>query len=299
MLESVEAEVHALRKQQTTVRDGLKDDEKDRCRLDNITKSAPTIQPESKTAPTHQFGYELLLSDVSRAYCGYDNSYFESFSDEDPTVVEEAIHEAALARQKVLSLGQNRNVMQWPTQLSSIERKLEGEAMNYCQADSGSNPRGCKYTSDMCSGSKFVDDLRESHHRYYQDQLRYISDDFPKGTHFAQQLEVRPVDFRIDTASRPFDSQVRVNGHQQGALKREIGLSTDPYCPKLLSHNALPSSGPQKRAERTLSKKTEGKMPAVTGEDPLIVLKNALSLVEQPIEPALQFPSLDSAEDDA
>lgn len=299
LLESVEAEVHALRNQQTIVRDRLNDKEGARCRLNKMTKSAPPTQPESKIAPTHQFGYELLLSDVSRAYCGYDNSYFESFSDDDPTVVEEAIHEAALAREKVLSLGHKRDMMHWPAQVSSIEQQYEGAAMNHSQANGGSTPEGCKNTSNSRLESKFVDHLRESHRRSYQDRFKYIREDFSKGDQFAQQFDLRPGDFGIDTASESCDVQVRVDGHQEYAPKKKIGISIDPRCTKLLSHSVLPSSGPQKGAELAQTNLKNGKIPSLPGEDPLVVLKNALSLVEQPIEPALHFPSLDSAEEEA
>ena len=62
------------------------------------------LSPPPAASP-QRFGYEDLLSDVGRAYCGYDKSYFER-----ATGTDEAVEEAAAARNKVAIRERNRDM---------------------------------------------------------------------------------------------------------------------------------------------------------------------------------------------
>lgn len=205
--------------------------------LRSLTCSSPVRKSdvdEGSNDRREEFGYELLLSDVSRAYCGYDSSYFDN--------ADEAIQEAAIAREKVLS----RETLK-PSSLPPTTSTKENSA---AAADDRWALPSCEL-----SDCEFEARLRNLRSQFSTDSTSPLS----------------LFSSHVPTEQKAFKANPTTTKSSEGAGEQQNNtLKTTSFNGKDVVE------------------------PLIRNDDTLSALQHAFLLAQQPVEPALQFPPLES-----
>lgn len=240
--------------------------------LSSSLPSAPADENANAPLPTAAFGYERLLSDVSRAYCGYDESYFKSSSGNDPVATERAVKEAATARTRVLARDED-------AKRSSVEPFAGLDCLPLCS-------RNKPQTDDPWLRS--VDELTDDE---FELRLRQLQSRFESQAHSLGESKVSVCDdwqANGDLPTAPGATRTPTH-HRQTPAQPDTIEDSDV---KMATTLATSGGASQERDAEIDSKSFIGELPLALEDTAAHALQRAFALANKPVSPPLQFAPL-------
>ena len=243
-------------------------------------KPPPRRRPAPAKAAT--FGYESLLSDVSRAYCGYDDSYFDKAQDRDATRRAAADAEAARAAVR-------EREATWRAE-TSARRAADDDARAAAAAADRSRAAAAAPGDDAWLSAPVAPSDAELDARVDALRLRVEGGSSP-----AEGVDI--LSRAAAMARRPASPPPAFGDDAANPLARAMALARRPVTPPLAFEGprdvlASFSAVADAPVRGDVARAPPPAMPAPAGDDPLAAaLARAMALSQRPVTPPLAFDS--------